>query len=264
MNFIEKYISDKSNNGEKVLSIFLTAGFPDKKNFTKLAVKILEAGADMLEIGFPFSDPLADGPIIQHSSQAALNAGITLKDTFSFVKEIRNETNKPLIMMGYANPVLTFGINKFADYSKASGVNGVILPDIPIEEYESFFDNYFNELETILLITPTTPNERICLIDNKSRGFVYCVSVKGTTGLRHDDKSESLEFIKNTRNVVKKNKTLVGFGISNANDAKKFAPFCDGVIVGSAVVKSLIEDSQNYDNTLQLVRDLKSSLIHTN
>lgn len=261
MNFIEKYISDKTNNGEKILSVFLTAGFPDKKNFTKLALKILDAGADMLEIGFPFSDPLADGPIIQHSSQAALNAGITLNDTFSFVKEIRRQTNKPLIMMGYANPVLAFGINKFADHSRSSGVNGVIIPDIPIEEYDGFFDNYFDEIDTILLITPTTPNERIGLIDNKSNGFVYCVSVKGTTGLHHQDKSESLEFIKRTRNVVKKNKTLVGFGISNATDAKMFAPYCDGVIVGSAVVKSLINDKQDYNNTIKLVKSLKASLI---
>jgi len=261
MSFIEDYISNKNKLNGKVLSVFLTSGFPYKNNFPELAIKILEAGADMLEIGFPFSDPLADGPVIQHSSQIALENGIDLKTTFNFIKEIRKKTDKPLIMMGYANPVLSYGINKFADEAKASGVNGVIIPDIPIEEYDNFFDYNFNDLDKILLITPTTPDDRIKLIDEKSSGFVYCVSVSGTTGSHLKDKTGSIEFVKRTHSVVNKNKTLVGFGISNGEDAKAYAPYCDGVIVGSAVIKSLMKDDEEFQQTLNLVSNIKRSLV---
>ncbi len=260
MKSISKYIEEKNTKNEKVLSVFLTAGFPDKKSFTHLALKILNAGADMLEIGFPFSDPLADGPIIQHSSQKALDNGINLKSTFNYLKEIRKVTDKPLILMGYANPVLSYGIKSFADDAKFCGANGVIIPDVPIEEYDNFFGGSFDGLDTILLITPTTHDNRIRMIDEKSSGFIYCVSVSGTTGVHHQDKSNSIEFIKRTRNTVKKNKTLVGFGISSPEDAKLFAPFCDGVIVGSAVIRSLMNDDSNFNNTLSLVSKIKDAL----
>lgn len=264
MSSISNYINKKNKDGEKVLSVFLTAGFPNKDGFANLALQVLNAGADMLEIGFPFSDPLADGPVIQHSSQTALENGVRLKDVFQFVKEIRSQTDKPLIMMGYANPVLSYGIKKFAEDAKAAGVNGVIIPDIPIEEYDNFFDNSFEGLDKILLITPTTSNERIKLIDEKSSGFVYCVSVSGTTGSHLKDKSGSIEFIKRTRSVVEKNKTLVGFGISSGLDAKAYAPHCDGVIVGSAVIKSIMNDSGDFKKTLTLVSEIKKSLLNIN
>jgi tryptophan synthase alpha chain len=258
MSYISDYIKKKNEATEKVLSVFLTSGFPDKENFVKLALDILDAGADMLEIGFPFSDPLADGPIIQGSSQKALSDGITLKTTFEFVKEIRKSSDKPLILMGYANPVLNFGINKFAEEIKNSGANGVIIPDVPIDEFDNFFDKSFEEIDKILLITPTTSEERVKEIDRKSSGFVYCVSVSGTTGLHN--KNKSLEFIKKNQQLVTKNKMLVGFGISNEEDAKKYSQFCDGVIVGSAVIKSLMNGSGSYNQTMKLVRKLKEAL----
>ena len=260
MTPISKYIEEKNNSGKKILSVFLTAGFPDKNNFSQLALNILNAGADMLEIGFPFSDPLADGPIIQHSSQTALDNRINLKSTFNYLKEIRTETGKPIILMGYANPVLSYGIKRFADDAKLCGANGVIIPDVPIEEYNNFFGNSFDSLDTILLITPTTPDNRIKMIDEKSSGFIYCVSVSGTTGVHQQDKSSSIDFIKRTRNAVKKNKTLVGFGISNEEDAKLYAPYCDGVIVGSAVIKSLMNDDSSFSNTSGLVSKIKAAL----
>ncbi len=260
MKSISKYIEEKNNIGEKVFSVFLTAGFPNKNNFTQLALKVLDAGADMLEIGFPFSDPLADGTIIQYSSQTALNNGINLKTTFSYLKEIRRETGKPIILMGYANPVLNYGVKRFADDAISYGANGVIIPDIPIEEYDNFYNNSFNGLDTILLITPTTSNDRIKIIDDKSKGFIYCVSVSGTTGVQYQDKSRSIDFIKRARNAVKKNKTLVGFGISSAEDAIQFSPHCDGVIVGSAIIKSLMNDDSNFKNTMSLVSKIKNVL----
>ncbi|MHB8580594.1 MAG: tryptophan synthase subunit alpha [Ignavibacteriaceae bacterium] len=260
MSIIADYISKKNKTNEKVLSIFLTAGFPDKDNFVDLALKILDSGADMLEIGFPFSDPLADGPVIQHSSQIAIENGINLNETFILVRKIREGTDKPLIMMGYANPVLSYGVNKFTIDAKTAGVNGVIIPDVPIEEYDNFFNGYFEGLDTILLITPTTSNDRIKLIDENCSGFLYCVSVSGTTGAQQNGRSTSLEFIKRTNLVAKKNNTLVGFGISNENDARAFAPYCNGIIVGSAVIKSLMNDDKLYSKTLELVTELKRGL----
>ncbi len=260
MNTISNYISEKNKNNEKVLSVFLTSGFPDKNNFSELAVEVLNAGADMLEIGFPFSDPLADGPTIQHSSQISLEAGINIEKTFEYVKEIRKKSDKPIILMGYANPVLSYGIEKFAKDSKSVGVNGVIIPDIPIDEYDNFFNNSFEGLEVVLLVTPTTPAERIKKIDEMSQGFVYYVSMTGTTGkqVKHDE--SILAPLKNASKLITKNKMLVGFGISNADDVKTFSPYCSGVIVGSAVIKSLMKDDKNYSNTLNLIKELKSGL----
>ena len=259
MSFTSDYIKNKNNAGEKVLSIFLTSGFPDKNNFVKLASDIFDAGADILEIGFPFSDPLADGPIIQASSQDALKNGINLPVTFQFVKEIRENSDKPIILMGYANPVLSYSINRFADDIKNSGANGVIIPDVPIDEFDNFFNNDFEGIDKILLITPTTEDKRVKEIDKKSSGFVYCVSVSGTTGLHNTNKS--LEFIKKNQKLVTKNKMLVGFGISNEEDAKRYSPFCDGVIVGSAVIKSLMDDTNSYKNAIEKIKRLKAGLI---
>ena len=255
MSVISDYIKKKNETREKVLTIFLTAGFPDKNNFVKLALDVFDAGADILEIGFPFSDPLADGPIIQASSQEALKSGINLQITFKYVKEIRKRTDRPIILMGYANPVLSYGIERFADDIKNSGANGVIIPDVPIDEFDNFFNRSYDGIDKILLVTPTTNEERVKEIDNKSSGFVYCVSVSGTTGLHNKDKN--LEFIKRNQKLVTKNKMLVGFGISNEEDVKRYIPYCNGVIVGSAVIKFLMNDDKNYNQTLNLIRALK-------
>jgi tryptophan synthase alpha chain len=262
MEKISDYISQKNNNGEKVLSIFLTSGFPDKKKFSELAIAVLESGADMLEIGFPFSDPLADGPTIQYSSQKALENGINIKKTFDYIKEIRKKSDRPIILMGYANPVLSYGVNKFAAEANAVGVNGVIIPDVPIDEYNNFFNDAFNGLEKILLTTPTTSDERIRKIDELSEGFVYYVSMTGTTGkqIKHND--EIMDPLKKTSSLIKKNKMLIGFGISNPDDVKTFSPFCSGVIVGSAVINSLINENRSV--TLNLIRNLKEALNNHN
>jgi tryptophan synthase alpha chain len=259
---ILKYIADKNTKGEKVLSIFLTSGFPKMDNFVDLALKVLDAGADMLEIGFPFSDPIADGPVIQQSSQTALSNGIDLLKTLNYVKEINKYTEKPIILMGYANPLLSYGLEKFADDSKRIGVNGLIVPDIPLDEYEDFFTSKFGGTDIILLITPTTPTDKIKMIDEKSSGFVYCVSVTGTTGIQKTASKDNLQFIKNAYEQCTNNKVLVGFGISSVEDVNYYKPYCDGVIVGSVVIKSLMNDDSKYQKTLALVHKLKSSLIN--
>jgi tryptophan synthase alpha chain len=264
LSFISDYIKEKNRKNEKVLSVFLTSGFPHKNNFVQMTADILNAGADILEIGFPFSDPLADGPTIQHSSFAALQQGINIQNTFSFVEEIRRKSEKPVILMGYANPVLKYGQKKFASDALSCGVNGVIIPDVPIDEYENFFDNSFNGLDIILLATPTTPDTRVKKLDELSEGFLYYVSMTGTTGKQISDTAEIQNQLKKISGLVTKNPLLIGFGISSPEDVKMFSPYCSGVIVGSAVIKSLMNSNGDYKSSITLVRNLKKALTAEN
>ncbi len=259
MPLIKNKIEDINCKGEKALSIFITSGFPEKNNFTELALDILNAGADILEIGIPFSDPIADGNIIQKSSQLSLNNGINVSTTFEYVRHIRMFSSKPIILMGYANPILAYGIERFAKDAYDSGVNGLIIPDVPIDEQKVFFENHFDNLDIISLVAPTTPVNRIKKIDENSNGFIYCVSVNGITG-SNSDKEINNNYLNTIKNSITKNKTLVGFGISNPEDAQKVIPYCDGIIVGSAVINSLLKEQPSYKKTLKLIRELKESL----
>ncbi|MFA3784186.1 tryptophan synthase subunit alpha [Melioribacteraceae bacterium 4301-Me] len=255
MTKISEFIQKINQSNKKALSIFLTAGFPSKENFVDIALSIVENGADMLEIGIPFSDPLADGPTIQFSSQMSLKNGVSLKDVFNYCEKIKSKTEKPLILMGYANPILKFGIKNFCNNALHSGVSGLIVPDVPLEEYESFYDNEFKNFEKILLTTPTSSDKRIQEIDQKSEGFVYCVSVTGTTGTRNNFDENVITNLKRTYSLVSKNKMLIGFGISKPDDIKKFSPYCDGVIVGSAVIKKLRE-TEDIKEVVNFVKSL--------
>ncbi|MCX7876497.1 MAG: tryptophan synthase subunit alpha [Melioribacteraceae bacterium] len=241
---ISEYIKTINNNRKKALSIFLTAGFPTKKEFIELAKNVLDNGADLLEIGIPFSDPLADGPIIQASSQIALENKINIDEIFEMCYELKNYSNKPIILMGYANPILKYGSEKFCNNAIRSGVSGLIIPDVPYEEYNSFFTNEFLHLQKILLTTPTSSNERIKKIDELSEGFVYCVSVTGTTGIRNNFDENTFKNLERTYSLIKKNKMMIGFGISNAENVKSLAPYCDGVIVGSAIIKMILNKKE--------------------
>ncbi len=256
---IANYIDEINAKGEKVLSVFLTAGYPDKESFVELAVDILKNGADMLELGVPFSDPLADGPVIQTSSTEALLNGVTLTDVLGYVKDIKSKIDKPIILMSYINPILNYGIEKFLDVCKVYGVDGLILPDLVIEEYNELLGDINPDIDIVLLCTPTTPDDRIKQIDEQSKGFVYCVSLNGTTGVRNQFDDSILKPIKNAKNLITKNKMLVGFGISNEESVKYFAPYCDGVIVGSAVVKLLADESCGKEKAIELVKKLKSA-----
>ncbi len=262
MSKISDVINEENADGRKVLSIFLTAGFPELSGFTDIAVNVLENGADMLEIGIPFSDPLADGPTIQMSSQAALKNGITFSKIFEYVEEIKKRSDKPIILMGYANPILRYDLVKFIDDSKNSGVDGVIIPDVPLEEFDEFFSGSISGIDKILLTTPTSSSERIKEIDKKSDGFVYCVSVTGTTGGNKKFDDDSLNNLERTYQLISQNKMLIGFGISSPEDVIKVKPFCDGVIIGSALIKVI---SNNRDSLIKSVgsyiRDIKSACI---
>ena len=256
MSLIENKIKTLNEKGEKSLTVFLTSGFPNVSSFVELALKIIDAGADILEIGLPFGDSLADGPVIQSSYTEALKNNVNLDLTLEFVNQIRKETGTPIILMSSSNPILNYGKRKFVE--KANGINGVIIPDVPIEEYEDFYENVFTGLDTIMLTTPTSSEERIKKIDEKSSGFLYCVSVVGTTGVRNKFDSSVLNNLERTYKLVQ-NKMKIGFGISTAEDVIKFSPYCDGVIVGSAVIKSMSNDNTDFTNTIKLVKELKSA-----
>jgi tryptophan synthase alpha chain len=262
MSQINSYIKEINARNRKALSVFLTAGFPEKANFATLALNILDAGADLLELGIPFSDPIADGPVIQHSSQVALHQGITLHDSLDFAAQIKSRTEKPVILMGYSNPLLSYGLENFIRDARNSGVDGLIIPDVPLEEHDQFWNCDLKGLDVILLTTPTSTEERIRAIDAHSSGFVYCVSVTGTTGVRSTFDSKVLENIDRTYRIIVKNKMLIGFGISTPQNISEFAPYCDGVIVGSAVVKRLMADrerSENYSGTMRFIRGLSEA-----
>lgn len=223
---------------EKVLSVFFTAGYPLLNNTAEIIKLLQEQGADMVEIGIPFSDPLADGPVIQKSSEEALKNGMTLKLLFEQLKDLRKEVSVPLVLMGYVNPVLQFGMENFIIKCKETGIDGVILPDLPIDVYMDNYKSLFeeNQVSFVFLVTSKTSAERIKLIDSISTGFIYLVSFSGTTGGK-------VEFDKNgysnIRSLHLKNPSLIGFGISDNETFEKACSFSNGVIIGSAFVKEL-------------------------
>ena len=257
MSQIKRYLEQINQQKRKALSVFLSAGFPDPDKFVTLARDIYAAGADLLELGIPFSDPIADGPVIQQSSQIALENGITLQRVLQYCEQIKKDIQKPLILMGYSNPVLKYDVNQFIRDAKNCGVDGVIIPDIPLEEHDDFWGDGNQELDIILLTTPTSSDDRIQAIDQKSTGFVYCVSMTGTTGVRDKFDGTAIENLNRTYKLIKKNKMLVGFGISTPKDISRFSPHCDGVITGSAIIKSLMDNKdKSYRSTLDLVSNL--------
>ena len=259
MSMLNEKLQEVNHRNEKALTIFLTSGYPNPDNFVDLVLEIEKAGADIIEIGLPFGDSLADGPVIQASYSESLKHDINLDKTLQFISEIKAKSNIPIVLMSSSNPILNYGRQNFSMKAAESGVNGVIIPDVPLEEYDDFYEDHFRKLDTVLLTTPTSSEKRVKEIDNKSSGFLYCVSVVGTTGARKSFNDQVLENIKRTYKTVTKNKMQIGFGISSAENVKQFAPYCDGVIVGSAIIQSLTNDDSSFSNTLGLVKSLKAA-----
>jgi len=246
MSRLSKHISDLNANGEKALGIFVTSGFPNLEATAEILHAIDEGGADFIELGMPFSDPLAEGLPIQGSSQKALAAGVTMQDTLRFAASFREKSDTPLVLMGYANPIMRYGISNFFKDARSSGVDGVILPDVPPETDSVFFQAARSEkIDMICLISPTTPKARIEMIDQMSGGFVYAVSVTGVTGSDIGNKDAIGEYLKNAHSHVSRNQLLVGFGIRSASDIVSMARDVDGAIVGSAVVTMIDELWEN-------------------
>jgi tryptophan synthase alpha chain len=238
-------INQKLQTDKKLLSIYFTAGYP-KINDTVTVLKELQtSGVDMVEIGMPFSDPLADGPTIQNSGSKALKNGMTTNLLFEQLKDIRKEIDIPLILMGYLNPILQYGMTAFCKKCKEIGIDGLIIPDLPVAEYHEKYQSIFeaNNLINIFLITPQTSDERIRFIDKISRGFIYMVSTASTTGGRNSFDEKQTAYFKRIADMNLKNPQIIGFGISNNKTFVQATQFSKGAIIGSAFIKQLTKES---------------------
>lgn len=257
MSRIDRTFNVLKNKGQSALIPFVMAGDPDIKTTEALVFKMAEAGADIIELGVPFSDPLADGPTIQSASQRALKNGVNLKDIFSLTERLKG-IDTPLVLMTYFNPVFRYGIREFAEGCQRSGVDGVIIPDLPPEEAGPWIQEARRTgLDTIFLIAPTSPPGRIRLVSRCTRGFIYYVSITGVTGTRQKLPEELELAVKGIKEQSKK-RVAVGFGVSTPEQAKAISLFADGVIVGSAIVKIIEENLKNPELT-DRVRDFVSS-----
>ena len=256
MNRIDKLFREKKGT---ILSVYFTAGYPRLDSTAGIIGALAEAGADMIEIGMPFSDPVADGPVIQHSSEKALRNGMNLKLLFDQLTEIRHEVKIPLLLMGYLNPVMQFGVENFCRECTRTGIDGVILPDLPPivykEEYFSIFNMY--NLYNIMLISPQSSVERITAIDKISRGFVYMVSSSSVTGSKGNFSDDQISYFKRVSEMELRNPVLIGFGISNHETFINAGKFARGGIIGSAFVNILEQDGNDFENINQFIKEIR-------
>jgi len=233
-----------ANRGDKrILSIYYTAGYPTLDSTVEIAEILEKSGADFLEIGFPYSDPVADGPVIQHSSEVALRNGMTLQVLFEQLRNLRTHVNIPVLLMGYVNPVLQYGVKNFCHSCKEVGVDGVIVPDLPMNEYEELYRETFeaNGLSNIFLVTPQTSEERIRKIDGLSTSFIYLLSSSATTGKNLSVSEDTEAYFSRMQNMHLNNPLVVGFGISSSEAFVRATDYASGAIVGSAFVRLLSE-----------------------
>lgn len=255
-NRLSQLFRQKTKN---VLSIFFTAGFPSVNDTGIIARALEKAGADLIEIGIPFSDPIADGPVIQQSSKQALDQGLNLKLLLEQVKQLRSEVTLPVVLMGYINPILQYGIGNFCRDARAAGVDGVILPDLPLRDFNEHATLFHdNDLSVIMLVTPATSDERIRLIDQASSGFLYAVSASSTTGARAGFTADQEDYFRRLAGLGLRNPVLVGFGISNAATFQSACRYGAGAIVGSAFV-SMLRNSTNLEaDIITFVKGIRS------
>ncbi|HEY1023615.1 MAG TPA: tryptophan synthase subunit alpha [Sphingobacteriaceae bacterium] len=243
---------------EPVLSIYFTAGYPRLDSTLDVAQALEKGGADFLEIGFPYSDPVADGPVIQNSSQKALENGMTLNVLFEQLRDLRKRVSIPVLLMGYVNPVLQFGVEKFCAACAEVGVDGVIVPDLPMYEYEELYRECFerNNISQVFLVTPQTSDERIRKIDELTTGFIYMLSSSSTTGKDMSVSADVERYFARIQALSLKNPTVIGFGISDRASFGKAAQYTRGAIVGSAFVK-LIGQPDGMERIPDFIRSLK-------
>lgn len=251
-NRINRLFKEKGNN---ILSVFFTAGYPHLEDTVPTIQELVKNGVDMIEIGMPFSDPVADGPAIQQSSLVALNNGMSVRVLFEQLKNIRQSVEVPLILMGYINPVLQYGIEAFCKKCQKIGIDGLILPDLPLsvyeEEYQSIFEE--NNLHNIFLITPQTSDERLRQIDQASSGFIYMVSSNSTTGAKAGVTEVQNKYFERIKAFKLSNPCLIGFGISNADTFRNACQYANGAIIGSAFVNALAHKDPLKDKVARFI-----------
>lgn len=250
MNRIQSIFASKSQN---ILNIYYTAGYPNLQDTFPILKSIQEAGADVVEIGIPYSDPVADGPTIQNSSQKALDNGMTLQILLDQLKDARQQDiTIPIILMGYINPILQYGEEKFLQTCQAIGIDGLIIPDLPVETYQQQYHALFQKygIFNTFLISPQTTESRIRLIDQLSNGFIYMVSQAGTTGAKSEISTTQEQYFTRINNMNLANPKLIGFGISNKTTFQTANKYAQGAIIGSAFI-DLLTNSQNHQTDIK-------------
>ncbi|MEQ1585084.1 MAG: tryptophan synthase subunit alpha [Cyclobacteriaceae bacterium] len=243
-----------------ILSVFFTAGFPSLQDTVAIAIGLEACGVDMIEIGIPFSDPIADGPTIQESNKIALDQGMNVLLLLKQVTELRSQIKMPIVLMGYLNPVMQYGIEKFCREAARAGVDGLILPDLPLEEYVAHYKELTESLNLSVsfLISPTTSEKRIRQIDSLSTGFIYAVSSSSTTGARIEFSVEQCAYFEKLQEMQLVHPFLIGFGISNRKTYSQACEFASGAIVGSSFIKTLKTSKDLKSDIPEFVRSLLS------
>ncbi|MFC2080152.1 tryptophan synthase subunit alpha [Bacteroidota bacterium] len=258
MNRIEFLFQKKQG---RILSVYMTAGYPALNDTVEILTALQDSGADMIEIGMPFSDPLADGPVIQQSSQVALKNGMNIALLFEQLKDIRATLNIPLILMGYLNPVLQFGFTKFINKCNEVGIDGLIIPDLPLDIYKMEYKEIVEQagLNFIMLITPQTSDKRVREIAMASGGFLYMVADSSTTGAKKQISDAQIEYFQRINSMDLEIPCIIGFGISNSETFDLACTYANGAIIGSAFINALGEDNEK--SVSNKVADFVTSVI---
>lgn len=256
MNRIQQLFNNKSS---EILNIYFTAGYPQLNNTASIILNLEKEGVDLIEIGMPYSDPLADGPTIQDSGTAALKNGMNLPLLFEQITEVRQHTQVPLILMGYFNQVMQYGEEKFIKKCVDAGVDGVILPDLPTFEYEIYYKKMFEaaDLNISFLITPQTSEARIRKVDELTRGFIYMVSNASITGTKTGISNKQIEYFERIEKMNLKTPRLIGFGISDYKTFSTACKYANGAIIGSAFIRALTKSENLADTTHSFVKKIK-------
>jgi tryptophan synthase alpha chain len=257
MNRIDRLFKSKKSG---ILSVYMTAGYPGLHDTVEVIRELAKNGVDMIEIGMPFSDPLADGPLLQVCNHQALKNGMTLNLLFEQLGYIRESVDIPLLLMGYLNPVLNFGVEKFCKKARYVGMDGVILPDLPVREYILHYRNHFreNDLHMIFLISPQTAEDRIREIDSAGRGFIYMVSSASTTGVKSGFQPEQIKYFERIKAMDLRLPQLIGFGISTRETYEQACRHASGAIIGSAFMKSLMGRGTIPEKVSSFVEQIRS------
>ena len=254
MNKINKLFSE--NKDQKLLSLYFCAGSPTLEGTAEVIKTLERRGISMIEVGIPFSDPMADGPVIQDAATTALKNGMTLRKLFAQLKDIKEDVNIPLVLMGYLNPIMQYGIEAFCQSCVESGVSGVIIPDLPFKDYQDMVkpvaDRY--DIRVIMLITPETSEERIRFIDEHTDGFIYMVSSAAITGAQKSFDDAKQEYFRRIDNMHLRNPRMIGFGISNKQTLEAAQQHAAGAIIGSKFV-TLLSESKDADEALDKLFD---------
>jgi len=256
MNRIEELFKKKQT---KILNVYCTAGFPRLKDTLTVMRALEKEGADVIELGIPFSDPLADGPVIQHSSTIALQNGMTIKKLFEQLLDFRKEISVPVLLMGYMNPILQYGFEKFCAEASAVGIDGLILPDLPEHEFETEYGAIIkkHELNFVFLVTPETSEERVKRLDALSSGFLYAVSSSSTTG-KDKNMNDVKVYLQKLKNLKLKNPVFVGFGIKDKQTFETACENANGAFIGTAFIKALENDNDVERATKKFVNEIIS------